>query len=213
MGPVYRWVYRRRITFAVAVFLLSWYLVQLRVDLVYGREVSAWWFYYQESLGWGAPGAYLSPIAHEMDWVYHIIGDLTILCGAGGLIEPYLRDGDAALSEYTILFLAIGVSFYTGFIVNSLPGQVLFAGASSGILALWMYSSLMYVSGLFWAQSPGSQSLLDGIEDEIGILLAVMLPIFVLLDISAGVNVGHLLGACIGLVWWVVDTQLLPYIG
>ena len=193
------WIRRRSVTLGLAVFFVSWYLLQLSVLHVFGGDVARWWFYFERPPDTVSPGLVFGPISHDMWSLTHISANVGLLLVAGGFAEPYI-------GKKKILVILFGLG-YLGTYLTNLTALIhlrwMIAGASGGILALWVYAGLRlrhkayrFRDGIGWSTK--------GLETytAVVLLLGIFPFLFHELFLQVPPHSGHLIGLATGCMYF-----------
>ena len=204
MNDLRGWLRRRQLTLILSLFIIGWYLFQLVVFSVFGKEVAQWWFYFEKPPNAVSPGIVLGPISHDMSSLTHLSINIFFLLIAGSFAEPYL-------DEKKLLYVVLGFGYLGTYLANAtawLHQLWMIAGASGGILALWAYAGLKlrhkayeYRSGLDFSR--------DSIEQLAAVLLILAIPVFLLQEavLAAQFHSGHVIGLLLGCAYFGYEYQ------
>lgn len=187
------WIERRSATIGLALFFLIWYVIELAVLHRYG-ETFARWLFYTDLPPRITGGLVFSPISHDFYDLTHIGGNLVMLLGIGGLVEPYT--GEWKVPGLVIIGGYIGtfVTMATATVHHFWP----IAGASTGVLLLWGYAGLR-----MWSELDFSSDIqLDGVEAYATLFLVTAIPAIPLYELLVNGNMSHLTGMVLGVVYF-----------
>lgn len=206
MKKILAWIHRRRWTMRLAVFFVTWYILQLGIFQLLGEDIARWWFYFESPPNMISPGTILAPLSHDMDTLTHIGANLLLLIIAGGLSEPYIgRDH--------ILVHVIGLGYLGIFVANAtfmIHDMWIVAGASGGILSLWAYAG-------FQMRQQVTENIFDGltwsrqsVETVGAVSLLIATPIFLLQEtvLTEQIHSGHTIGILLGWSYYGIESYL-----
>lgn len=206
MGELSGWIHRRSGTFSLGTFFVGWYVIQLVVFNLLGRDIARWWFYFEKPPNALSPGVILAPISHDMLTLTHIGANLLLLLVAGGLAEPYIGKRRLLTLVFVTSYLSIYVANATAFFHQ----LWIIAGASGGALALWAYTGLRLRHLVTDNLSDGLTISRQGIESLTAVVVLTGAPAFFLreLVVANPPHSGHLIGLLFGSVFFVVEPFL-----
>jgi membrane associated rhomboid family serine protease len=206
MVAVSSWVRRRRWTLGLALFFVSWYILQLGVFQLFGEDFAQWLFYFELPVDEVSPGIVLAPISHDMVNLTHLCGNLVFLIIAGGLSEPYI-------GKTRILVLVFGLGYLGLYIANATAvfhHLWMIAGASGGILSLWAYAGLRIRHQAVGNLSEGLTWSRQSVETITGMLLLLGIPAFLIHQtlVIDQPHSGHLIGLFLGCLYYGGEVYL-----
>lgn len=202
MQVVRDWIRKRPATTGLAVFFVSWYVIQLAVLHAFGTGTARWLFFTElpERLTLTTivtPGLLLSPLSHDMTTLTHIGGNIGFLLVVGGVSEPYIE-------TWKIPGLVVGGG-YVGMVVTMLTAPILqfwpLAGASTGITILWGYTGLRMADKFGLVTAPS----LNKAEKTVIWPLVFGIPIILLYEARLNGNMSHLIGIVLGVLYFYME--------